>query len=204
MLKIGQNQGDDMTKRGNKSKGERALETEQNMKQLQTATRVTQMLVQQIGNSVQTLSKDFGELTGRQRDAQYRVLAIQALLNLNVDEVNRKAEELQVRDFEEAATKEDLADGCTSTDLVEEDCVIVLTSKVGETGGILRTRLRVAELGFPQLKQDLLGKKVGDTVGADINGTLHSITILDIKKMPEKVEYVGQPDQPVTESAATI
>lgn len=187
-----------MTLRGNKTKGQRALETEKSVQQLQMSARVSQMLIQQIGNSVQSMSKDLGELSGRQRDTQYQLLAIRKLLNLDADQVNAVAEELQVKDFEEASAKEDVAEGCTDTDAVSDDSVVVLTSKVGASGGILRTRLKVAELAFPQLKQDLLGKKVGDSVEADINGTHHTITVLGIKKMPEKVENAGQSEQAVT------
>ena len=189
-----------MTLKGNKSKGQRALETEKGVQQLQMATRMSQMLIQQMGNSVQTISKDLGELTGRQRDIQYRLLAIQELLNLNADDVVAKAEALQVKDFEETSAKEDVTEGCTDADTVAEDSVIILTSKVETGGGILRTRLKVAELGFPQLKQDLLGKRVGDTVEADINGTKHSITLLGIKASPAKATDVGQPAQTTTET----
>jgi hypothetical protein len=192
-----------MTLKGNKTKGQRAMETEKGVQQLQMATRMSQMLIQQMGNSIQTISKDMGELTGRQRDIQYRLLAIQELLGLNADDVVAKAEALQVRDFEETSSKEDAAEGCTDADTVTEDSVIILTSKVESGGGILRTRLKVAELGFPQLKQDLLGKKVGDTVEADINGTKHSITLLGIKALPAKATDVGQPVQTTVEAAAT-
>lgn len=191
-----------MTLKGNKTKSQRALETEKTVQQLQMATRVSQMLTQQMGQSIQSISKDFGELSGRQRDTQYRLLAIQALLNLSVDDIDRKAEALQIKDFEEAAAKEDVQAGCTDTEVIAENSVIVLTSKVGNGGGILRTRIKVAELGFPQLKQDLLGKKVGDVVEADLNGARHTITILNVKKMPEKIENVGQPEQNATEPAA--
>jgi hypothetical protein len=190
-----------MALKGNKTKGQRALEAEKGVQQLQMATRMSQMLLQQMGNSVQTISKDVGELTGRQRDIQYRLLAIQELLGLNADDVVAKAEALQVKDFEETSAKEDVAEEAADADCVTEDSVIVLTSKVDTGGGILRTRLKVAELGFPQLKQDLLGKKVGDTVEADINGTKHSITLLGIKALPTKVVDVVQSAQTTVETA---
>jgi len=175
-----------MTLKGNKSKGQRALETEKTVQQLQMATRVSQMLLQQVGNSVQTINGDLNNLVGRQRDLQYRTLAIQSLLNLDIDAINRKSEELQIKDFEEAALKEDVTEGCTTTDVVEEDSVVVLTTTVNEDKGILRTRLKVADIGFPQLKQDLLGKKKNDVLTTEINGENHVITVLDVKKMPKK------------------
>lgn len=194
-----------MTLKGNKTKGQRALETESGLKQLQMATRVSQMLVQQMGQSIQSMSKDMNELTARQRELQYKVLAIQELTGVNADAVTAHAESLQIKDFAEASAKEDAAAGATDAESVTEDSVVVLTTKVEAGGGILRTRLNVAEVGFPQLKQDLLGKKVGDTFTADVNGTSHSITILGIKKLPEKVQDVGhttQTTQPELVSAA--
>lgn len=192
-----------MTLRNNKTKGQRFQETESGVKQLQMATRVSQMLIQQMGQSVTSMSKDMNELTARQRELQYKVLAIQELLNLNESDVTARAETMQIKDFEEASAKEDIAAGATDADVVAEDSVVVLTSKVAAGGGILRTRLNVAEIGFPQLKQDLLTKKVGDTLDAVINGTTHSITILGIKKLPTKVEDVGQPEQVTTAEVAT-
>ena len=177
-----------MTLKGNKSKGQRALETESGLKQLQMATRVSQMLVQQMGQSVQAMSKDMNELTARQRELQYKVLAIQELTGVNVDAVTALAESLQIKDFAEASAKEDAAAGAVDAELVEEDSVVILTSSVNQGGGILRTRLNVAEIGFPQLKQDLLGKRVGDTFPAEVNGVSHSISILGIKKLPQKLE----------------
>ncbi len=187
-----------MTLRKNKTKGERWADLEKTVQQGQMATRINQMLVQQIGNSVSTMARDFGELSGRQRDAQYRLLAIQELLGLKLEDINRRSEELQIRDFEEASAKEDAAQECTPTDVVAEDSVVTVTSKTEAGGGILRSRLAVAEIGLPGLKQDLLGKKVGDVVTAEVNGAKHSITILDVKKLPEKAQDVGteQQEQP--------
>jgi hypothetical protein len=187
-----------MTVRGNKTKVQRFQEAESGVKQLQMATRVNQMLIQQMGQSVTGMSKDMNELTARQRELQYTVLAMQELLNLNPVDVSTRAETLQIKDFEEASAKQDVEVGAVDADVVTEDCAIVLTSKVGAGGGILRTRLNVAEIGFPQLKQDLLNKKVGDTFDADVNGTTHSITLLGIKRLPPKVQDVEQSETVVS------
>jgi hypothetical protein len=179
-----------MTKRFNKTKGERFQETENGVSQLQMATRVTQMLLKQMGESVTSMSRDFNELTARQRDLQYKVLAMQDLSGLTEDSVTKHAESLQIKDFEETSAKEDLAVGATDVEVVSNDSVIILTSKIPNGGGILRTRLNVSEISYPQFKQDLLGKKVNDTFDADINGTVHSITVLGIKELPAKVENI--------------
>jgi hypothetical protein len=187
-----------MTLRGNKTKVQRQTEVESGVSQLQMATKVSQMLIQQMGQSVTSMSRDFNELTARQRELQYSVLAIQELLSLSADVVTAKAEELQIKDFAEASAKEDAASGAVDAEVVVEESTVVLTSKVGVGGGILRTRLKVAEVGFPQLKQDLIGKKVGDSFLADISGTQHSITILGIKVMPVGTTDVGQTENVIS------
>lgn len=175
-----------MTKRKNMTKGERQAVLEKRISNLEMANRVSQMLLQQIGGSVSPMAKDVGELVGRQRDLQYRVLALQELLALKSDDIVKRAEELQIKDFEETSDKEDKENGYTVTDCVTENSVVILTSKVGDQGGILRSKLVFSEIGFPKLREDLLGKKVGDIVEADINGAKHVITILGIREVPSE------------------
>lgn len=179
-----------MTKRKNMSAAQRQQTVEKKVEQLEMATRLSQMLTQQIGNSTNQLGRDLSELATRQRDNQYQFLALRELLDVNVDDLNKRAEELQIKDFEEASDKEDLERSYTTTDVVADDSVVIITSKVEDDAekGILRSKLVVSELGFPQLVEDLTGKKVGDVVEADINGTTHKITLLGIRQKPEQEE----------------
>ena len=173
-----------MTLRNNKTKLQRHQELEKRVANLEMANRVSQMLLQQIGGSVSPMARDVGELAGRQRELQYRVLAVQELLALNADDIVKRSEALQVKDFEETSAKEDAEKGYTVADVVTEDSVVILTSKVDGEGGILRSKLVLKEIGFPQLRADLTGKKVGDVVEADINGTKHQITVLGVRTVP--------------------
>jgi hypothetical protein len=170
------------------TKGERQAQLEKRVANLEMANRVSQMLIQQIGNSVSPMARDVGELASRQRELQYRALAIQELLKLNADEITKRSEELQVKDFQEASDKEDQEKNYTVADTVTDDGVVIVTSKVADKpeGGILRSKLIVNEIGFPQLRADLVGKKVGDTVQADINGVKHEITVLGARSVPAK------------------
>lgn len=174
-----------MTKKHNLSRGERFEIAEQKVKNLEMGARVSQMLIQQIGNSVSPMSRDVAELAGRQRELQYRLLAVQDLLGLKTDEINTRAEQLQVKDFQEASDKEDVEKNYTVSEAITDDSVVLLTSKTADgTGGILRSKLVMKEIGFPQLRQDLLGKVAGDTVNADINGAVHTITVLGVRAVP--------------------
>ncbi len=173
-----------MTLRGNKTKLQRQQELEKRVANLEMANRVSQMLLQQIGGAVSPMARDVGELANRQRELQYRTLAVQELLALKADDITKRSEELQVKDFEETSAKEDAEKGYTVSDVVGDDSVVILTSKVEGEGGILRSKLVVKDIGFPQLRQDLTGKTVGEVVEADINGTKHSITVLGVRTVP--------------------
>lgn len=182
-----------MTLRNNLTKAERNALLEKRIANIEMANRVTQMLLQQIGGSVSPMARDVGELAQRQRELQYRTLAIQELLALSTDAIAKRSEELQVKDFDETSAKEDVEKGYTVTDVVTDDSVVIVTSKISgnaDAQGILRSKLVVAEIGFPQLRADLLGKKVSDVVEADINGVKHELTVLGVRAVPAKQEEV--------------
>jgi len=180
-----------MTKRKNMSAAQRQVTVEKKVEQLEMATRVSQMLLQQVGNSTNQVGRDISELATRQRDVQYRVLALQELLGVKIEDLEARAEELQVKDFNEVSDKEDLEKGYTIANTVTEDSVVIITTKVENQDennkGILRSKLILADLAFPKLKEDLLGKSVGDDLTADINGTKHQIKVLGIRSVPEEV-----------------
>lgn len=176
-----------MTLKHNKTKGERFEELEKRVANVEMAGRVTQMLLQQIGQSVSPMARDVGELAGRQREIQYRLLAIQELLSLNLDTINARSEELQAKDFEETSAKEDADKGYTVGDVITDESIVIFTSKTpdeAEDKGILRSKLLVKDIGFPALREDLIGKKVGDTIETDVNGVKHAITILGVRTTP--------------------
>jgi len=180
-----------MTLRGNKTKVQRAQETEKGLEQLQMATRVSQMMLQQVGNSVTVQAKDISELAARMREIQYSVLALRKVLGVDETAVAAVAEQLQITDFEELAAKEDVNEQLVDAELISEDSTITITTKAGKAG-ILRSRLKVAEISLPAIKEALLGKQVGNVVSGEINGITHEITVLSVKTAPAKVEDVGQ------------
>ena len=172
------------------SKGQRFELVEKKVKQLEMTTRVNQMLLQQIGNSVSPMQSDVTETIGRQRELQYRVLAVQELLNLKLEEIEAKSLELQVRDFDEASDKEDKEKQYEAAEVVGEDSAVIVTSKTPEEDddkGILRSKLLYSEISLPGLKEVLLGTKVGDIVEADVQGVKHKIEVLGIRKVPAPV-----------------
>lgn len=187
-----------MTKKKNLGKGERFELLETKVAQLETAQRFIQMLLQQIGNSIQPLSNDLKELANQQLVLQYKVLAIRELGGWSVATVDSVAESLQVKDFSDLSDKEDVEKNYTITDVVAEDsCVILTTTTPADQAakGILRSKVLVSEVGIPDLKTVLIGKVVGDCFDCTINNVNHSITLLGIRKVPAPpvVEEVEKP-----------
>lgn len=178
-----------MTRKHNMSKGERFESMERRVQSLEMSTRILQMLVRQIGENFSPMASDVGDLAGRQRDIQYRLMAVQELMNLNTDNIIKKAEELQIKDFNEISDKEDAEKGYSTTHTVAEDSIVIFTSKTpneAQDRGFLRSKLLVSEIAFPDLRAALVGKNVNDTIISNINGTEHVITILGVRSTPPK------------------
>lgn len=176
-----------MTKKKNMTKGERFETLEVKVAQLETAQRFIQMLLQQIGNSMQPLSNDIKELANQQRELQYKVLAIRELGGWSVESIDTLSESLQIKDFTDLSDKEDLEKNYTITDVVAEDSCVILTTTVPadqEAKGFLRSKVLVSEIGIPELRTALIGKVVGDCFDCVIGTVNHSITLLGIRKVP--------------------
>jgi len=162
---------------------------------IEMTSRISQMLIQQMGNSMSQLAADVRELANRQRDIQYRLLAIQDLSSgVDVEAVNKLAEDKQVKDFSEASAKENEDLGYTPSEEVDEDSVVVFTTKTEVEGkDILRSKLILSEIALPDFKDALLKKKAGDSFDADIQGTTHAVTVLEVfHRPPQEVEVDGQ------------
>jgi hypothetical protein len=182
------------------TKGQRFEAMEKTLKQLQMSVQVNQMLMKQIGNTISPMQSDLQEFIGRQRELQYRVLAVQELADLDIETINAKSRELQIRDFEETSEKEDAEKGYTAADVVAEDSVITLTSTTPEEEedkGILRSKMEYSEFNLPELKEALLGAKVGDLVDADVNGVKHKIEVLKIGTVPPAPEEPAENVTPI-------
>lgn len=160
---------------------------------IEMSSRITQMLIKQIGNSMNQISANVRELANRQRDLQYRLLAVQDLTGLETDKINALAEEKQVKDFTDASDKENEEKGYTAGDVVDEDSVVVFTTKTENADrSILRSKLALSEIALPDFREALLEKKVGHTFEAQLQGVSHEVTLLEVWQKPEKPE---EPEQ---------
>lgn len=159
---------------------------------LQMAVQMSQMMVKHLTDQFQTFQTDLGSTMGMVNDFQYRTLAMLELGNFKTEEIDAKAEEFKLADFNKASAKEDEQKGYVVDEagVVTEDSVVTLSSKtpdLEEDQGIFRSKFPMSECLTPQLRDVLLGAKVGDVVDADIYGVTHKISVLEVKKV-EKVE----------------
>lgn len=165
----------------------------------QMALQMSQMMVKHLTNQISALQQDVGGVMGMSNDFQYRTLAMLELGNFNKDEINAKAEEFKLADFDKASAKEDLAKGYTvdSTGLVNEESIVIISSSTPDTDedqGIFRSKFAMSECNTPELREKLLGSKVGDTIETEIQGNKHVISILGLRLKPEVEENSESPE----------
>jgi hypothetical protein len=159
------------------------------VEQMEMATRISQMRVQQVGNSISSIAADVREMANRQRDLQYRLLAVQELTGLDTSKINALSEEKQVADFTEASAKENEQLGYTPGDAIDEDSVVVFTTKTEAEGkSILRSKLPLSDIALPDFREQLLGKKAGESFESELQGVKHKVTLLEVYQKPPAPE----------------
>ena len=167
-----------------KKQAESELKTE--LANLQMAGRISQMMTQQLMQSVKSMSDDLGAALNQLYELQYKYNAVTKHLGLDEKALNELANQQRLVDFNDAAAKQDTKDGLVAADTVEADSTVVITSTAtdeqGNDRGIFRSRLKLSESGVPDLISGLAGKKVGDKVQAKLNGQDHTVEVLAIRK----------------------
>jgi hypothetical protein len=185
----GQKRGAKLEPQPNNSQRIRELDTE--LKNVQMAGRLTQMMLQQMLTNFQNLSKDLGKAFGVVNELQYKILAMQSLYSEDeMTSISQKAEALRLKDFEEASAAEDTEGNFTFGDKVQENSTVIITSTTQDGAGLFRSRIKLAESGVPALIQGLMGQGVGTKVKCQLNGADHEVELLGIRNPPptEKVE----------------
>lgn len=177
---------------------ERLAQIEAELKNLQMAGRITQMMVQQMMQSNKAMSEDLGRSLGLISELQYKLLAAQRVANLDVTQMNTVAAELRLKDFNEASDREDAELNYTNGTVVAEDSIVIITSTTSNPdSGIFRSKLALAESGSPELIKELTGKEVGAKVTVKLNGVEHTVELLGIRQPPKAepaLTLQGQPE----------
>lgn len=179
-------------------------ELEVQVSNLEMATRISQMMMKQVLEQFQGARADIDNTMGILNDFQYRTQAMLELGNFDLDELNKRADALKLKDYMKASDHEDEVKGYELFDdgEVAEDSIVIITSSTNgdEDKGIFRSKFPLGECQTETLKEKLLGKKVGDVVEEEINGDLHSITIVGLRKPKEEVTEGKNDDDEANES----
>jgi len=154
------------------------------LKNMQMAGRVTQMMVQQLMQNLQNVTQDLGKAFGTINEMQYKVLAMQSVGNFDLVAMEAKANEMRLNDFVEASDAEDKAGNFTIAEKVQDDSTVIITSTAADSAGIFRSRVKLSECGVPALTQGLAGQGVGTKVNCKLNGVDHVVELLAIRNPP--------------------
>jgi len=164
---------------------DRVEKLEKEVANVTMATRITQMLLKQIMEQLETIKSDMRQNTSMINDYQYRFLGLQSATKANVAEVSRIADELKLVDWNQASERQDREGSYQDTDTITSDQdTVVLTSTTPDVtpdAGIFRSRTVLAETGNKDLVAALMGKKVGEKTEFVLNGTKHIIELLNVK-----------------------
>lgn len=166
------------------NKTEQIASMDKELKNVQMSVRVSQMMLQQLLQSMQTMQKDLGKAFGTINELQYKMLAFQSVANVDLVAMEAKANEFRLKDFNEASDAEDVASNFTVGDVVQEDSTVILTSTAADGTGLFRSRIKLAESGVPALVEGLTGKTVGTKVKCVLNGVEHEVELLGVRNPP--------------------
>ena len=170
----------------------RSMETE--LKNVQMAGRISQMMMKQMMENTQGLQQDLGRALNLINELQYKILAIQNVSGLDLSKLNEVANVQRLKDFNEASDKEDLNGNFTVGDLVQQDSTVILTSVTeNPDNNIFRSRLKLADCQVKDLIEGFMGRPAGAKIITTLNGVEHEIELLGVRNPPAKVESV--PDQ---------
>jgi hypothetical protein len=158
----------------------------QMVENMQMATRILQMSMQQLAQSYQRMDNDVANMFGVLNDLQYRTLAMMELSGVDKDKLNEIATTLKTKDYDAASDKEDKDKGYEVADAVEPTSVLIITSECPEdpSAAIFRSKFKLDESGNAEVIAALPGKKVGDKAELNVRGKKHVIEILAIRKVP--------------------
>ena len=174
------------------SRKDKLREMEVTLANSQAATRITQMMIQQLVQSNRRQSEDLARALGLINELQYKALAMQKLNNLDVTEMTKIANDLRLSDFNDASDKEDAEVGNAVGTTVNEDSIVILTSKTeGSDQGIFRSKIKLADCGVPDLIAAFQGREVGAKALVKLNDVEHEVELLGIRQ-PPKAEPVPQ------------
>ena len=128
---------------------ERINSLETRLANLEMASRISQMMTQQLMQNIKSMQEDLGKALGILNEMQYKILAVQEASGLDLKQLNEIANVKRLKDFNEASDREDVNKKFTVGTVVDSNSTIIITSKTdgGEDEGIFRSRIELSRCG---------------------------------------------------------
>jgi hypothetical protein len=183
---------------------ERLREIEAELKNMQMALRINQMMVQQLLQNSRTIGEDLGRALNLINELQYKNLAMQQMGSFDLTALQQAVDSLRLKDFNDASDKEDKDGNFTEGDLVTEDSTVIITSTTDDPNdaGIFRSRVRVSEAGNPDFVKAFMGRPVGAKAVLKLNGKDHTIELLAVRQPPKQEASVASSTEELKSTAA--
>lgn len=180
-----------------KSKNEELNTIKTELANMQTAARISQMMIQQLLTNIKSMGDDLGYSLNQLSELQYKYTALQKHFNLDASTLDKIANEQRLVDFDRGSIEQDKKDGLLVANEVTTDSTVTLTSEAkdadGNDRGIFRSRIKLSESGSPDLITQLTGKTVGAKVQVKLNGVDHTVELLAIRNpAPAEVAVEAQ------------
>jgi prefoldin subunit 5 len=177
------------------SKNESVQFLNNELQNIQMASKVMQMMLKQLMENFKNLSNDFNSVANQLYELQYNFSAVKKHLNLDENTLTQIANVQRLKDFDEASQKEDVLEHLVPAPFVEEDSTISIRSTAidvnGVDKGIFRSRIKLSESGVPALITALKNRVVGDKVTVQLNGLDHEIELLSIREPKKATEEIS-------------
>jgi len=165
---------------------ERISALEKNAEALSMGVRVSQMLLQQLLQRITQLEEKMTFLVGANTDTQYRALAMQNLLGVDVSKLQEEADKIRLDEWEKASDEDTKKRSLVQVDSVDgTDCVVAFTSStpdLPEDRGVFRSKITLSDIGNPDSAAAFIGKKPGDVFDVVLADQRHVVTLLDVLK----------------------
>lgn len=156
---------------------------------LEMASRISQMMTQQLMQNMRNMQEDLGRSLGIISELQYKILAVQEVSGLDLTQLNAIANSKRLKDFDEASDREDAKEGFSVGTVVDDKSFVIITSKTeGSDAGIFRSRIELSRCGVPDLIAAFKGREVGAKALVKLNGVEHEVELLAIRQPPAVVE----------------
>jgi hypothetical protein len=169
-----------------KSSKDEIRELKVSLSNAEMATRISQMMLKQVLEQFQGLRRDMDNTMGIINDIQYRTIAMLDVGGVDKVALEAKAEQLKLIDYNNASDQEDLKKGyeLDNDSIINEKSIVIITSTTNgnEDKGIFRSKFAMNECSTESLRNKFIGAKVGDIFSEEINGEIHTITILGLRK----------------------